>query len=164
MPSHYKEIGKIILLSVAIAGVITLAAISPHGTAVLWKLVSKKLNPHAKEREQRKKFSQALYKLKKSRLLIMKESPNGTFNVELTEKGKRKAMQLRFDDLTIAKPKNWDGIWRIVIFDIPNKKTNARDALRFKLRDLGFYQLQKSVWVFPYPCDSFFGAWGQRSL
>lgn len=46
-----------------------------------------------------------------------------------------------------------DGKWRIVVFDIPEKKRHGRDALREKLCELGFYELQKSVLVFPYPCQ-----------
>lgn len=48
----------------------------------------------------------------------------------------------------------WDGKWRLVVFDIPERIKKARDALRGKLRELGFYELQKSVWVFPYGCKN----------
>lgn len=41
----------------------------------------------------------------------------------------------------------------MVLFDIPEKIRKGRDALRDKLKDLGFYELQKSVWVHPYPCE-----------
>jgi len=46
----------------------------------------------------------------------------------------------------------WDGQWRMVIFDIPEDLRKARDALRSKLKELGFCELQKSVFVFPYEC------------
>jgi DNA-binding transcriptional regulator PaaX len=39
-----------------------------------------------------------------------------------------------------------------VVFDIPEKLKRGRDALREKLKELGFYELQKSVFVFPYEC------------
>ena len=39
-------------------------------------------------------------------------------------------------------------------FDIPEKKKSARNALRDKLKELGFCQLHKSVFVHPYPCLS----------
>ena len=55
--------------------------------------------------------------------------------------------------LEITKQKVWDKKWRIVAFDIPEKKKNGRDALRQKLQELNFYQLQKSVFVCPYPCE-----------
>jgi len=50
--------------------------------------------------------------------------------------------------------KKWDGKWRIVVFDIPEKKKGVRNALRRKLKELGFYELQKSVFVFPYECGN----------
>lgn len=40
----------------------------------------------------------------------------------------------------------WDGKWRLVIWDIPEKKRLARDLLRYKLKRLGFQRFQKSVW------------------
>ena len=49
---------------------------------------------------------------------------------------------------------NWDGRWRLVIFDVPEKLRKGRDALREKLKDLGFYELQKSVFIFPYECKN----------
>jgi len=105
------------------------------------------------EREDRKKFSQALWRLKKSRLIILKQKGESKFVVELTEKGRRRIKEFQLADLEIPIPKKWDGNWRIVIFDIPNKKNAGREALRLKIKGLGFYQLQKSVWVIPYACE-----------
>lgn len=110
-------------------------------------------NDRLHEMEQRRKFSQALWNLKKSRLIITKQKLDGTFIVELTEKGRRKIKEFQFTDLEIPIPQKWDGKWRIVIFDIPNKRNTGRETLRNKLKTLDFYQLQKSVWVFPFPCE-----------
>ena len=56
--------------------------------------------------------------------------------------------------MEIEKQKIWDKKWRIIIFDIPEKRGRiARDVLRSKLQKLGFYLIQKSVWVYPYPCE-----------
>lgn len=74
------------------------------------------------------------------------------WSVELTEKGKKYAEKIGFDKLSISSPENWDRKWRIVIFDIPENKKIVRDALRKKIQDLGFKELQKSVFVHPYPC------------
>ena len=46
----------------------------------------------------------------------------------------------------------WDHKWRLVIFDIQEKKRTARDELRDTLEMLDFQKLQNSVWVHPYPC------------
>ena len=37
-------------------------------------------------------------------------------------------------------------------FDVPEKRRKIRDALRNKLKELGFYELHHSLFVFPYPC------------
>lgn len=41
----------------------------------------------------------------------------------------------------------WDGKWRIVIFDIPEQKRIVRNLFRRNLKKWGFKYLQKSVWV-----------------
>jgi len=69
----------------------------------------------------------------------------------LTAKGATKLEQLGFSK-SIKKQK-WDGLWRIIIFDISEDKKTAREALRQKLKKFGFYHLQKSVFVLPYDCE-----------
>jgi len=49
----------------------------------------------------------------------------------------------------------WDGYWRILIFDIPEKFRQLRDDLRVLINILGFKQLQKSVWITPYKIPKF---------
>ena len=39
------------------------------------------------------------------------------------------------------------------MFDIPENKHAVRDRLRRTLSTMGFVQLQKSVWIFPYDCE-----------
>lgn len=70
----------------------------------------------------------------------------------LTEKGRRKILIFNADNLKIKKPAFWDKKWRMVIFDIPESKKRARNALRQKLGNLSFYSWQKSVFVHPYNC------------
>lgn len=53
--------------------------------------------------------------------------------------------------------KKWDSKWRIVIFDIPQELHYARIKFGRKLKNLGFFMLQKSVFVFPYPCTEELG-------
>lgn len=74
--------------------------------------------------------------------------------IVLKRRGRQVALTYKFDELQIKKPSRWDRKWRLVMFDIPHVKKRARDALRNKLRELGFYQLQKSVFIYPYPCEN----------
>ncbi|MBI2068602.1 MAG: hypothetical protein HYT67_00640 [Candidatus Yanofskybacteria bacterium] len=47
----------------------------------------------------------------------------------------------------------WDNKWRLVIFDIPGSLNVKRDSLRRRLKYIGFVMIQRSVFVFPYPCE-----------
>jgi virulence-associated protein VapD len=49
--------------------------------------------------------------------------------------------------------KNWDGIWRAIIFDVPEKKRYKRNFLRRELKLMGFKELQHSVWITPYDVE-----------
>ncbi len=86
------------------------------------------------------------------KLVDFRENSDGTYKIALTEKGKQKIIIFNADNLTIKKPNSWDGKWRMVIFDIPESKKKARNTLRQKLTDLGFYNLQKSIFVYPFNC------------
>lgn len=46
-----------------------------------------------------------------------------------------------------------DGIWKIIIFDIPEKKRYIRTVLRSRLESLGFKKWQNSIWISPYAID-----------
>ena len=71
----------------------------------------------------------------------------------LTPKGEAKLHNLVIEDIEIKNPKNWDGKWRLVMYDFPIRFKKARNAFRFKLKQLGFFQFQKSAWIYPYPCE-----------
>lgn len=92
-------------------------------------------------------------KLYRSKLVAKKENQDGTFSFVLTDKGKLKTLTYRFEEIKIKK-KDWDGKWRLVVFDIPEKLRRGRDALRDKLKELGFYELQKSVFILPFDCQN----------
>ena len=49
--------------------------------------------------------------------------------------------------------KKWDGKWRVIIFDIPEMSRRDRDFLRRELKWIGFIELQKSVWIFPFDME-----------
>ena len=99
----------------------------------------------------REKLRKEIRNLYRSKMVKQKENPDGSYTIVLTEKGKMKALTYHFEKMRI-KDKKWDGKWRLVVFDIPEKIRKGRRALREKIKELGFYELQKSVWVFPYEC------------
>lgn len=70
---------------------------------------------------------------------------------ELTPKGHKKLLKLDFEIIPLDD--SWDGKWRIVIFDIPESSNTDRDRIRRLIKDIGFLQLQQSVWFHPMPCE-----------
>ena len=40
----------------------------------------------------------------------------------------------------------------MVSFDIPEEFRKGRNALRYRLRMAGFYELQESLFLYPYDC------------
>ena len=103
-------------------------------------------------KERNKKRVRAIRDLKKKKLIDIQELKDGSVKVCLTEGGKKLILQYELEKLKIEKPKKWDGKWRMVIYDIPHSLRKASDAFRRKIRELGMYQLQKSIWIYPYDC------------
>ena len=70
----------------------------------------------------------------------------------ITSKGKIRLTKIHIDRITIRRQR-WDGKWRLLTFDIPEKKAHLRDYFRKRLKEIGFYHFQRSVFMIPYPCD-----------
>ncbi|MBM2820822.1 MAG: Transcriptional regulator, PaaX [Candidatus Berkelbacteria bacterium] len=96
-----------------------------------------------RDRIGRQAFYNAIQRMKKQKLL-QKKRQNGATKFTITEKGRLKIFGLN------TKPDQWDGKWRIVIFDIPETKRDLRNFFRGKLQELGYRFLQESVWICPY--------------
>lgn len=108
--------------------------------------------PREWKRINRRALQEAIKDFYINKLVEFKDKEDGTVQVVLTEEGKRKTIRFNIDEMKLEKPAQWDKKWRIVLFDVPEKKRRARDILRDKLRELDFYEWQKSVFISPYPC------------
>jgi|CryGeyStandDraft_7_1057128.scaffolds.fasta_scaffold101909_1 CRISPR-associated endonuclease Cas2 len=144
-----ETIGKTILLLLGAAAVLTLGIIAPNATLML-KLFTQKDKRLRRYKSQ--SVRNALYRLRKQKLVSIGEEKGMTV-VKITEKGKTRVLKYQIENLKIPRPDIWDQKWRLVIFDIPVNRKLAREILREKLKNLGFYKLQKSVWLYPYPCE-----------
>lgn len=69
--------------------------------------------------------------------------------VKITEKGKKEILNFKLDELR-PKSGKWDGLWRLIFFDIAELDRNKRDRLREYLKQMGMQQMQESVFVCPY--------------
>lgn len=96
----------------------------------------------------------AIRDIYRSKLVRWTENDDGTVTAVLTKNGAQYTSRYNLETLKIKLPERWDEQWRIVIFDIPEHKRKARNALAATLKRLGLIPLQKSVFVFPYDCEN----------
>jgi len=151
MKERYSQAAKYILLAIGLTGFVVVAAAAP-GILQIARLVDHR-RLDGSRKHMRRNTVQTVRRLQESDMFVIKEK-RGKFVVELTEKGRQKFREMEFAKLQIPKPPRWDRKWRVVIFDIPDRSFKyGRDALRSQLKKWKFYQLQKSVWVCPWPCE-----------
>ena len=139
---------KIILNTIATVGLIGVAVVAPNALQVV-----KQFSPNKKKWVNEKYYlNETVKKLLKKGLIKKIRKGNSEF-IEITKDGKEMFAKYELGDLEIKKPKKWDKKWRVVIFDVEEKKRNLRSLLRSNLERIGFRKLQNSVWVFPYECE-----------
>jgi len=88
--------------------------------------------------------------LQRRKLINIRELKDGRAEVSLTHQGKQLVRTYGLNNLKLQKPARWDHKWRLLIYDIPTSQRRASNAFRSKIREMGLYQLQRSVWVAPY--------------
>ena len=96
-------------------------------------------------------MNRLLYDLKRRDLIeVFKEAGQITFT--LTPAGAYRLQALQLEQIRIPIPKVWDKKWRLVAFDVPISSSRQRQEFVAKLQALNFFMLQKSLWVYPFPC------------
>lgn len=99
----------------------------------------------------RNSLKRSLLGLYSARLIDLR--PKGdAFEIILSKSGKRESARFDLDNLKIKKEK-WDGRWRLVMSDIPEKIKKVREALRFHFKKIGLVEYQKSVFITPFRCE-----------
>lgn len=141
-------IAKGLLILLAVAGVITVTVVAPNLFAAVGRIRGRRRFYYKPE------FQRAVQYLKKKHYIdARRDRDAGEYNIKLTSEGADIVLVRSLQDLKVVPQEKWDGQWRIVIFDIPDHHKWARDAFRRKLREMGFYRLQESVFVFPHECE-----------
>lgn len=135
-------LGSMVAVSIAAPNLFKILRVSDHAER------GKRLNKEGFMRSRR-----ACYQLEK-RGLIKRDFTEGSSNRwRLTLLGKEMIENIvngkKKED---AKETLWDGKMRLIIFDIPNTQTYARNVLRHLLKVKGCYPLQRSVWAYPFAC------------
>jgi DNA-binding transcriptional regulator PaaX len=79
---------------------------------------------------------------------IEKVVKNGQPYLRLSNRGKK--IITRDFSLIALQNKPWDGYWRIIAYDIPEKYKKTRYLLQQELQTLGFGMMQKSIYISPH--------------
>ena len=138
------KINNALIAAAAVTGGIAIGVIAPN---ILGAVANSKY------------FRQRKYQLKSSlsRLIsagyMVLVNENGRKRIRLTPKGEKYAVLMGEGKLVPKKPRRWDQKWRLLIFDIPERRRKTRAQIRTTLVSLGFVRLQDSVWVYPYDCE-----------
>lgn len=141
-----SEIVKDIFSWLLIGGAVALAATSPY-------FISNLLSGNKRfKRYTKRTISTAFDRLRRNGVISI-ESKNNQIYISLTPEGEKKAGIFQINDFKIKIPKQWDKKWRLLTFDIAHKRRILREALRGKLKQLGFRQFQKSIWIHPFDCS-----------
>lgn len=139
------EIAKYILQSLVVGGALLLSGASV--ASMFWSVVKNR------QRYQKKRFCDTFTRLVRKGLIVV-ERHGHDLKITLTQEGKRAAGYMQIDKLKINRPKQWDGFWRFILFDISNLRTPQRNAFRGMLKELEFIPFQKSVWVHAFDCTA----------
>jgi DNA-binding transcriptional regulator PaaX len=116
------------------------------------KVLIKELGLTEKVKSPSSRVQQALQRLERKGMVSCTKS-NSSWGAQLTPKGRNISLTLDASQQLLRKPKKWDGRWRVIIFDIWERRRPVRDKLRNALKNAGFYKLQDSVWTYPYDCE-----------
>jgi CRISPR-associated endonuclease Cas2 len=140
---------KVVLATLALGGVMCVGAVAPN----IFKAVHGCLRYTETGKNLKKKScSSIVSRLKKDGLIYLEKQKNGSVKVLLTERGYQYVRDFSYRPI-IKKPTLWDRKWRVVVFDIEVAKKREREMFRKEIKDMGFRQVQKSVWVHPYKCE-----------
>lgn len=149
---NFGKTSKALMNALLFSGAVVIGGSTPQGSQAVWKLLKYSLRKAKNKRLQKLKEEQwknSFYYLKGNNLLEMNYK-GAQLCVSLTEEGKEIAQKCNIDALEIKKPARWDKKWRLLTFDIGEKDRAKREALRGKIKELGLYKLQKSIWIHPY--------------
>lgn len=76
------------------------------------------------------------------------------YRIQLAVKGIHRLQRAEIERVKIHRPEKWDGLWRMVTYDVPRAQSAQRRLFVRQLERLGFYMVRESVWIQPYPCFS----------
>lgn len=129
------------------AAMIGVALVMPNILQALDKSLSR-LDASLDKRARHREVLKTVYYMKANGYL----AGDYEHGLQLTAKAKRRLGRTDLRRVAISPVPAWDGIWRIVLYDIPEKHRAGRQEFTRLLRSAGCFQLQKSAWITPFEC------------
>ncbi|MBI4049734.1 MAG: CRISPR-associated endonuclease Cas2 [Candidatus Doudnabacteria bacterium] len=149
MKESQKFLALQILKLIGVGALFTAATVlSP---TFLYQVLKQYLQYKFKKPYNREQIRKAVDYLKRKKFIAYPANAKNSY-FYLTKAGRRRLLQLKIQELSIEKVA-WDKRWRLVTFDIPETDTRQRFQFRRKLKELGFFHFQRSVFILPYPCE-----------
>ncbi len=142
------KLQQIILGTVSATGILALGLLAPNALKLL-KIGSGDRKAY---NYKHKSILRTKDNLIKNGFLKVEVTVHGKV-LQLTERGKKMLDRAILFSKQNNHPPRWDKKWRVIIFDIPERKKFIREKLRSTLMSIGFIKLQNSVWIYPYPCE-----------
>ena len=142
-----RDIQHAVLATIAVTGIVAFAAVAGNALRLMDYLPNNKYN-------LRYRAKSAAGRLVAKGLVVWVER-DGKKYLRVTPAG-RKALIFEQAKITLKNQKRkWDGRWRMVVFDVPERRRSIRNRLRAVMQEIGFVRLQDSVWVYPHDCEDF---------
>lgn len=144
---HKRDIQHAVLATIAVTGFVAFAAVAGNALQLLDYLPNNKYNLRYRAKSAAGRLVAKGYAnwVERDRKKFLRITPKG-----------RKAFAFEQAKVSLKnQKKKWDGRWRMVVFDIPERRRRIRIRLRAFMNEIGFVRLQDSVWVYPYDCEDF---------
>ncbi len=133
---------QLVLVSLLVLGSVPVMVLLPGLSKAFGKFTGKKSYPN-----------EIVKRLEKEGFVKIRHLSNGKTEVSITQNGYVRVLRYNLGTMQLIHRKKWDKKWRLILFDIPEKRKVIRDALRRKIKELGLLKIQQSAYIYPHECD-----------
>jgi CRISPR/Cas system-associated endoribonuclease Cas2 len=137
-----NQLRALLLGTIQAAGAISIALVAPN---VIGAMAKMGMLPSPRQRDV---VNRSVRGLLSAGLIRWQDE-----KLHITPKGERQLALLMMREAMQQQPRRWDGKWRVLVFDIPERRRALRLRVRSLFVEAGFVRLQDSVWVYPYDCE-----------
>lgn len=136
-----KAIGKL-------STIMAIGLLAPNAAGHIIKLLG--WVPDSKNKYRTERAIKTLKKRKFIRFWIK----DGKGSLQLTKEGKIYFAGLEVKSIRLPHACKWDGLWRIITFDIPERMKLNRQRFNRALSFAGMYNFEKSMFIYPHECKA----------